>query len=251
MGNPGVNLLVPGALLTDARPMGEDGKHVRFTVEAGGGRCRAVAFGCDGRLPVNPDTPADATFRLERNSWNGAVEPRLRLRHAQACAPEPIEVLGEPAPDAWLPAVLAQTLLRAGPVRSDPAHPDAPVRPSAAGRASSPPPARSASAADGLGPGRVVIDRRGESALTVLRDLAATGERVLAVVADVPRRIEASRPARAALRSTSHAALARHPGLADPFEHLVDPRPACPSRRGGPHARGSHVRLHPSVLGRA
>ena len=119
MGNPGVNLLVPGATLADVRPMGE-GRHARFTVEAGGGRCRAVAFGCDGRLPVEPDTPADATFRLERNAWNGAVEPRLRLRHATPTAPAPIEILGEPTPDAWLAAVLLDasgpTPLRAGPV---------------------------------------------------------------------------------------------------------------------------------------
>ena len=57
MGNPGVNLLVPAASLVDARTMGEEGRHVRFTVEAGGGRCRAVSFGCDGRLPVGPTSP--------------------------------------------------------------------------------------------------------------------------------------------------------------------------------------------------
>ena len=42
-----------------------------------------------------PGQPLDATFRLERNAWNGAVEPRLVLRHAQPCAPAPIEVIGE------------------------------------------------------------------------------------------------------------------------------------------------------------
>src|SRR5436190_935937 len=36
-GNPSVTLLVPAARLTDPRPMGE-GKHVRFTVQAGGVR---------------------------------------------------------------------------------------------------------------------------------------------------------------------------------------------------------------------
>ncbi|HEX7291502.1 MAG TPA: DHHA1 domain-containing protein, partial [Conexibacter sp.] len=188
MGNPGVNLLVPAATFADVRQMGEEGRHVRFTVEAGGGRCRAVAFGCDGRLPVEPGTPADATFRLERNSWNGAVEPRLRLRHAQACQPSTIEVLGEPAPKGWLAAVLA---------------PDEP--PSFAG----------------AGGERIVVDRRGDSSLTVLRELADTGERVLALVADVPRRIAGLQERAGGFALCSHAALARAPQLADGFEHLV------------------------------
>jgi single-stranded-DNA-specific exonuclease len=83
MGNPRSRLLVPGARLRDLRPMGE-GRHLRFVVGSGGVSARAVAFGCDGRLGVEVDAPADATFRLERNFWNGAVEPRLVLGHARA-----------------------------------------------------------------------------------------------------------------------------------------------------------------------
>ena len=93
IGNPSVSLLVPAARLVDARPMGEEGRHVRFTVEAGGHRARAVAFGVS-RLP---DGDAhDATFTLELNEWNGAVEPRLVLRHAQAPAPAAVVLAGEP-----------------------------------------------------------------------------------------------------------------------------------------------------------
>src|SRR5439155_1130617 len=79
---------------TDPRPMGGGRHHVRFTPEAGGARSRAVAFGCAGRLPVDPDTAADATFTLELDDWRGTVEPRLRLRHAQPCAPAPITLAG-------------------------------------------------------------------------------------------------------------------------------------------------------------
>ena len=204
MGNPGVNLLVPAASLTDVRTMGEEGRHVRFTVESGGGRCRAVAFGCDGRLPVQAGAPADATFRLERNSWNGAVEPRLRLRHAQPTTPMPIEVVGEPAAGEWLAAVLAEP----------------PFAPSAAG-------------------GRTEVDRRGDGSLTVLRELADSGERVLAIVADVPRRIGGLRERAGGFALCSHAALARDPRLAEAYDHLVvlDP-PAHPDeaarlREGG------------------
>ncbi len=109
IGNPEVSLLVPAARLADPRPMGE-GKHLRFTVEAGGVRARAVAFGMP-RLPASaPPTsgsgsagrtgdasgPLDATFGLELNEWNGAVEPRLVLRRAQPPEPGPIALVGEP-----------------------------------------------------------------------------------------------------------------------------------------------------------
>ena len=87
------SLLVPAARLVDARPMGEEGRHVRFTVEAGGHRARAVAFGTS-RLPDGE--VHDATFTLELNEWNGAVEPRLVLRHAQAPAPAAVALVGEP-----------------------------------------------------------------------------------------------------------------------------------------------------------
>ena len=234
MGNPGVNLLVPGADFGDVRTMGEEGKHVRFTVAAGGGRCRAVAFGCDGRLPVKAGIPADATFRLERNSWNGAVEPRLRLRHAQATEPGAIEVLGEPSAGAWLHAVLAHAD-RAGGAEDARAPADRPVcaRPEATG------PARH-------GAGRTAIDRRGDGSLTVLRELVDTGERVLAIVADVPRRIGGLSERAGGFALTSHAALAREPQLADAFDHLVvlDP-PAHPDEdahiRGGAAHSCTHV----------
>ena len=81
-GNPGVSLMLADATFADSRPMGE-GKHVRFTVESGGARARAVAFGNGGRLPVADGAPVQATFTLEVNEWNGVSEPRLVLRQAR------------------------------------------------------------------------------------------------------------------------------------------------------------------------
>jgi single-stranded-DNA-specific exonuclease len=81
-GNPGVSLMIEGAVLRDVRPMGE-GKHTRFTVESDGVHARAVAFGNEGKLGVAQDEPVDVTFRLEVNEWNGVSEPRIVLRHAQ------------------------------------------------------------------------------------------------------------------------------------------------------------------------
>ncbi len=66
--------------------MGE-GKHVRFTVNSRGARARAVAFGTGARLPVADGEPAEATFTLEVNEWNGVSEPRLVLRQARPAAP--------------------------------------------------------------------------------------------------------------------------------------------------------------------
>ena len=86
-GNPAVSLLVPAALLADPRPMGE-GRHVAFSLAAGGARSRCVAFGAGSRLPAPPGEPVDAAVRLEANRYNGTTEPRLILRCAQPAAAE-------------------------------------------------------------------------------------------------------------------------------------------------------------------
>ena len=202
IGNPRSRLLLPGARLRDLRPMG-DGRHARFVVGSGGISARAVAFGCGGRLDVETDEPVDATLRLERNFWNGAVEPRLVLSHARACAPDSIEVLGEPGD--YLAAVLGE--------------PDPYPVASAGGRAP---------AADH----RTMLDRRGQSPLAVLGDAIATGGRVLVVCADAPRRLSGLGPRTGGFALISYHALARAPRMSDPFEQLVglDP-PSCAEGR--------------------
>ena len=97
MGNPPVSLLVPGARLSDARTMGE-GKHLRFTLESGGARAGAVAFGRT-RLPDGHERAVDVTFALEVNRWNGREEPRLVLRSALEPAAAPIAFAGRPQDD--------------------------------------------------------------------------------------------------------------------------------------------------------
>jgi single-stranded-DNA-specific exonuclease len=205
MGNPAPRLLVPGARFADVRPMGE-GKHARFSVSSGGTRARAVAFGCDGQLGSDLELPRDATFKLERNTYNGAVEPRLVLRHQVPCAPREITVLGEP--EAYLEAVLTELAL---PVSTG-------VQP---GRAT---PAEAA---------RTPVDRRGESPLAVLADARAAGGPVLAVCADVPRRLAGLKTRAGDFALIAYESLERDPGLGDPFGHLValDP-PSRPALRG-------------------
>jgi single-stranded-DNA-specific exonuclease len=208
-GNPAVTLLVPAARCTDARPMGE-GRHLRFSVEAGGARARAVAFGCDGRLPVEAGAPCDLTVRLECREYKGAVEPRLVLREAWPCAAGEIAVLG-PATAAAGPegddAFLTAAFAAAGAPDGD--EPDA-----------------APAAVSGL---REVVDRRGAGPAGVLVDLAASGEGVLAVVADVPRRLGGLRARLGGFAVCDWTALAGDPSLARPHRHVValDP-PAGP-----------------------
>jgi single-stranded-DNA-specific exonuclease len=186
VGNPEVSLLVPAARLADARPMGEEGRHVRFTVEAGGHRARAVAFGV-GSLPAGE--LHDVTFALELNEWNGAVEPRLVLRHAQAPSPAPITLVGEPE----------------DPVAAALAELDAPL-----------PVAGASSRAAG-----VPRDRRGGGAGGTLAALVASGEPVLVACADARRRRGHLEARLGGFALVAWHALEREPSLLSRYAHVL------------------------------
>lgn len=209
IGNPGPALLLPAARFAAPRTMGADGRHVRATVESAGTRAKLVAFGCDGRLPVPAGEPADVLVRLEVDEWNGAVEPRLRLVEAWPSAPpDPVRVVGEP-PD-YVTAALAET---AAPLACG-AGPAAGPRPPEGGRPLA---------------AREIVDRRGPGAAGVLGDLVAGGRPVLAVCADVDRRLAGLRERLGGFSLCSWRGLAADPALASAFVHLValDP-PADP-----------------------
>jgi single-stranded-DNA-specific exonuclease len=218
-GNPGVSLLVPSAQVRDVRPMGEDGKHARFSLESGAARARAVAFGCDGKPPGGGEALVDAVVRLECHEWNGAEEPRLIVRDARPVRPAPIRVLGEPEPGApWLAAVLAEL--------------DAPLEPEATGPAHDSP--------------RTEVDRRSEGPSGVLADLVASGEPTLAVCADVPRRHRGLAARLGGFALCSWQTLAGYPSLAGPYAHVValDP-PTSTQQRAAANAgaEGGFVHL--------
>ncbi|MEA2354535.1 MAG: single-stranded-DNA-specific exonuclease [Solirubrobacteraceae bacterium] len=200
-GNPPVSLLLAAATLED--PVGFGGEertdHVRFSVWSGGARARAVSFGGGGRLPVAAGSPVDATFRLERNEWQGVVAPRLLLRQALPCAPEPIVLLGED--DDYLEWAFRELT--------------APLEPS--------PPARAFG-------GRTVRDRRGRGIASTIAGLVATGEPVLVLAADGPARNRHLRDRLGGFALCSHAAAALEPELGPAYDHVVvlDP-PATPT----------------------
>jgi single-stranded-DNA-specific exonuclease len=215
-GNPPVSLLVPAAHVTDPRALGE-GRHVAFTLHAGGARSRCVQFGAGSRLPAEPDEPVDAAVRLEVNRWNGAVEPRLVIQSCRPVRPAPIDVIGEPGFTAGLLAELRRAL--------DPAPP-----PGAAGIASV--------QAEG------VCDRRGAGLPGLLADLVAAGEPVLAIVAHAPHRARTLEGRIGGFAICSWAALDDDPALAASFAHLVavdppaDPRLLALLKRPSGTARG-------------
>jgi single-stranded-DNA-specific exonuclease len=215
MGNPQPTLLVPSARFERVTVMGKDREHSRFTlVAAGGAKSRGVAFGTPPKaLAPAAEQPHDIALRLERNRWNGMVEPRVLLRALCPTEPGTLHVLGESGP-FWeeLGALLGEPVASAAPAFS----------------------------------GGIVEDRRGEGFAGVAGDLFSSGERVLVAVADVPRRRAGLVAVVAALSDgpmpvSSWGALAAYPSLAEGFDHLValDPPPggiADPQLRTVPRA---------------
>ena len=180
------------------------------------GRSRSgAAAGC-----AAIDTPRDATFKLERNAYNGAVEPRLVLRHEQPCAPPPIEVLGEPGD--YLATVLERARASARR-RLEPCRPRAVAAP--AGAARDRPPRR-----EPAGRARRCGRRRRTGAGGVRRRPAAA------------RR--PSSDAAAASRSRAIEALEREPSSPREFAQLVvlDPPAGAVAER--------RPRVHPPGVGR-
>jgi len=237
-GNPTVSLLVPAARLVEPRAIGE-GKHLRFTVEAGGVRASAVAFGTSSLPEGAEDGRLHATFTLELNDFRGAVEPRLVLRRLVAAADEIPELVGEPAVGgpAWGEAVLARARA-ADPVL---------VLAGAGGAPAEPPDEapRFVSTA-GAGGSRTVRDRRGGGIAGTIGALVHTGEPVLAVAADAPRRARQLRGRLGGFAICSWETLEENPALADLYPHVValDP-PLHPDQesllRDGPAGGVAHL----------
>ena len=221
-GNPRPTLLVPAARMRDVRGLGAEDDHASLTLLSGGVRARVVAFGSGpGSLRGCVERPHDVAARLELHEWNGTVEPRLVLR--ALCESEAGEwaVLGGEE-SFW--AALEDEL---GPRLSLAGDPGPPVR--------------------------ALRDRRGEGFSGLVGDLVSSGEHVLVVCADVPRRRPVLEELLGGLRRTlfggeaggslalvSWVGLERDPDLARSFEHLValDPPEGADGERLLVAARG-------------
>jgi single-stranded-DNA-specific exonuclease len=214
MGNPAVSLLVPAALLDDPRPMGE-GRHVAFSLAAGGARSRCVQFGAGSSLPCEPGEPVDAAVKLEVNRYNGATEPRLILRSTRSCD-NAIDVIGEPDWNTGFEKELDRDL--------------------------APP--------EGEQGEREVRPRLGIGVAGLLGDLVTSGEDVLVVTAHAPHRARALHGRVGGFALTSWHALRDEPGLAKPFAHVValDP-PATPGVEHLPGEGWTHLAWGEPELG--
>jgi single-stranded-DNA-specific exonuclease len=193
MGNPPPTLLVPCALLDNARALGE-GRHVAFTLSAGGAKSRAVCFGAGAKLPAQPGEPVEAAVRLEVNRWNGAVEPRLVLKHARRAGTAGIEVMGEPTFAEGLGRELDRAL--------DP-EPQALV---ADGRPSA--------------EGRELRDVRGGGVGGLLGDLTRSGS-VVAVTAHAGHRAKVLRDRVGGFALVAWSAVEDDPALVGGYDHVV------------------------------
>lgn len=219
-GNPEVRLYVAAATFEGPRTMGEASQHVRFNVISGGVRASAVAFGCDGRIPGADGGPVEASFKLERNVWNGVVEPRLILQHGVPCEPPEIFVLGEHED------YLTTALMELDRELADPEQPED-------GREPEPEP-RPWDDLTQIG-GRQVLDWRGRSPLATIADAqSASGPDapVLVICANTPRRLAALASRRGGFALISYDSLLEEPELGADFEHVVvlDP-PASPDQQ--------------------
>jgi single-stranded-DNA-specific exonuclease len=145
---------------------------------------------------VAPGEAADASFRLERSTWRGTVEPRLVLRHAQPCRPRPIRVVGEP--ESYFAGVLAEL---DAPLAGPEPFADDVVRVA--------------------GERRTVVDRRGGSPAAVLADATATGESVIAICAEAGRRLAGLSARTGGFTLATHHAVEREPWILSEFVHVV------------------------------
>jgi len=176
MGNPAITVLIPAAELTDVRRIGAEGKHIDMRVRTAAGSCRAVAWSSGDRFDeLSSGVRMDVAARIERSVWQGAERVELITRAVQ------------PLPqDLSLPAGLCLT----------PCDATCPML-----RVPSTEPI--ATVTDGI-PLEAMTDARDRGAIAELTRLAATGQGLLIVVADVARRrsllLSALHPARFGLQ---------------------------------------------------
>ncbi|MBM3679947.1 MAG: single-stranded-DNA-specific exonuclease RecJ [Actinobacteria bacterium] len=206
MGNPPITVLVPAAELDAVRRIGAEGRHLDMRVRTAAGSCRCVAWSHGEReAELAAGGRVDVAARIERNVWQGAERVELVARAIQTLPDDLPAAPGIcPTPcDASCPHLVAAAAATVAP-------------------------------ADGVDPA-AMADRRDGGAIAELTRLAATGQGLLVVVADVARRRamldRALHPARFGLRGAllfsrvcSETALdARTDLLAEgPFVALVD-----------------------------
>ncbi len=182
LGNAGVTLLLHGAEVVAPR-LTRDRRHLQYRVRCDGASCKAIHFNFDRLEEAGAPGRFDIAVALGKDDYNGAVTTQVQVRGLHRLE-EPAEDLCATACDAACRERLSgEGLWRA--LLAAPA--DGPGQGATGGSAGSSP-ADAADAAAGLDEARRarrLLDRRGRPVGSTLASLAATGERVLVLVADV------------------------------------------------------------------
>ena len=172
-GNSRPTLLLHHSRVKDPRRT-RDRRHLQFRVDCDGASCRAVHFNYDGK-----DDPVDGRYdlplHLEKNEFRGSVTAQVRVKALHLLRADGADLCATPCDLACARRLTGDTLWRElldGP---------------GWGRSGD----GSAGDLDALDEARLagrLVDARGRPAVAALASLAAGGERVLVLTADVSRR---------------------------------------------------------------
>jgi single-stranded-DNA-specific exonuclease len=208
LGNPRVNLLLHGAEIVAPR-LTRDRRHLQYRVRCDGASCGAVHFNFDGLQAVSEPGRYDVLLALGKNAYNATLNAQVEVKalHRLADATQaPGDDLCPTACDAsctWRLTgaelwrhLLAGELLEVWRPGGDGGDGDASGGDAAGGGdgesgGGTDGDAARARTADAVAQARRegrLLDRHGRSAASTVAVLAATGERVLLLVADVARR---------------------------------------------------------------
>lgn len=185
MGNPAVRLLLTGAQIKRDRKT-RDGQHLQCQIQSGGVSASAIGFRqafMQDRLGTHAEW--DVLFRLEQNEYNGSISARMNLCELMPFTPGAGDTPGlcEGTCDYSCPDRVTGSEFR-GLLAADPLASDRFLE-GIMGQVQGRP--ELTDHAEGLA--ERIIDRRGYGSIRdQIARLATTGENVLLLAADVPRR---------------------------------------------------------------
>jgi single-stranded-DNA-specific exonuclease len=176
MGNPKVGLLLHDAQIVAPR-LTRDHKHLQYKVRCDGASCSAIHFNFSGLDEVSAPGRFDVPLSLGKNAFNGAVSVQVQVSGLHRLPDDAADLCATACDLRCERRLTGEALWRYLL--------DAPAQP--AGPATPPGGDGDAASTGATMPARI-HDRRGRPVVSSLTALAATGERVLVLVADVARR---------------------------------------------------------------
>jgi single-stranded-DNA-specific exonuclease len=168
-GNRKVTLLLHGAEVVGPR-LTRDHRHAQYRVRCDGSTCQAIHFNFDKLQELSEPGRFDVPLSLSKNEYNGAVSAQAEVRGLHRIGAADCDVCAT-ACDLSCPVQLSGDALWSELL-------EGPSWPGGDG---------ARALAETRRDGRL-LDRRGCAAASALTSLAASGERVLVLVADVARR---------------------------------------------------------------